>query len=202
MSARRTNNIDLYRYFDADGKLLYIGISLCAFRRAVEHSQSGWWNDVRRMERTPLGLTRKEAEQVERRAILAEKPLHNIARHLPKEKESRPRSHRLTPFDVASPLLPRRESNLRMDGRFSGVPVAIDLSRDIPHWADDEPRFSVATVAEILGTDRWVVERLIERRSLGADQAGPLRNLVRLSHLTQYLWECGAIIKFKEMVSA
>jgi len=71
---------DLYRFYDADDRLLYVGISLNAAQRASQHkAEKSWWSDVRRMEVTPLGVTtRFDAEQVERSAIEDERPLHNI----------------------------------------------------------------------------------------------------------------------------
>lgn len=75
---RRTH--DLYRFYDAQDRLLYIGISLNAAQRASQHkAKKSWWTDVRRMEVTPLGtITRSDAEQIERAAIQDEQPLHNI----------------------------------------------------------------------------------------------------------------------------
>ena len=69
---------DLYRYYDSDGRLLYVGISFSAIARAAQHrSDKGWWRDVDRMtvERMP---TRCDAEVAERHAIINEKPLHNV----------------------------------------------------------------------------------------------------------------------------
>lgn len=71
---------DLYRFYDADDRLLYVGISLNAAQRASQHkAEKSWWSDVRRMEVKPLGVvTRFEAERIERAAIENERPLHNI----------------------------------------------------------------------------------------------------------------------------
>lgn len=69
---------ELYRYFDNDGSLLYIGISLSAVARAVQHRQNAhWWDKVHRceVERFP---TRALAADAERKAIKAERPLHNV----------------------------------------------------------------------------------------------------------------------------
>lgn len=72
---------DLYRFYDADDRLLYVGISLNAAQRASQHKvEKPWWDDVRRMDVEHLGLmTRSEAEMVERGVIVDERPLHNIA---------------------------------------------------------------------------------------------------------------------------
>lgn len=72
--------IDLYRFFDADERLLYVGISLNAAKRASEHKKDKqWWSDVARMEVQHLDVSsRSEAEELERKAIRAERPVHNV----------------------------------------------------------------------------------------------------------------------------
>jgi len=69
---------DLYRYFDAEGRLLYVGISFSAIARAAQHREStGWWCDVARMHVEHLP-TRSDALDAERQAIRTEQPLHNV----------------------------------------------------------------------------------------------------------------------------
>lgn len=78
--------IDLYRFYDALDRLLYIGISLNAAQRASQHRQDKqWWGDVVRMEVEHLAVTsRREAEQLEREAIERESPLHNVVWNAPR----------------------------------------------------------------------------------------------------------------------
>ena len=67
----------LYRHFDAEGRLLYVGITNNYARRSGEHAEDKpWWRDVARseVERYP---TRKAALEAEKRAIIAEHPLDN-----------------------------------------------------------------------------------------------------------------------------
>lgn len=74
----------LYRHFDADGNLLYVGISLSALKRLAQHSQSAqWYCQIARVsiEHFP---TREEALDAEALAIHRENPLHNISRPHPK----------------------------------------------------------------------------------------------------------------------
>jgi hypothetical protein len=70
---------ELYRHFDKDNRLLYVGISYSALSRLMEghRSQSHWFDDIVRVEieRYP---TRKDAEKAELEAIGREKPLHNL----------------------------------------------------------------------------------------------------------------------------
>lgn len=70
---------DLYRHFDADGNLLYVGISLSAFERFRQHKRTSSWASkaVRmEMERFP---SRDEALAAEAVVIRSEKPMFNIA---------------------------------------------------------------------------------------------------------------------------
>lgn len=80
---RRKKHVDaptaLYRHFDAEGVLLYVGISMSVFSRTQSHGVcAAWWDRVARIdiERYP---DRKSAEEAEREAIKIEGPLHNKA---------------------------------------------------------------------------------------------------------------------------
>lgn len=68
----------LYRFFDADDVLLYVGIAGNPGRRFNEHNKDkDWWSQVARstMEHHP---DRHAALEAERLAIIAERPLHNV----------------------------------------------------------------------------------------------------------------------------
>lgn len=68
----------LYRHFDAEGRLLYVGISLSAIGRLSEHKQvSAWFWSIARVEVTAYA-NRRAVLKAERIAILREKPLHNV----------------------------------------------------------------------------------------------------------------------------
>jgi hypothetical protein len=72
--------VRLYRAYDSQRRLLYVGISLCALVRLANHrSQSDWFGEVRRLE-IELFSSRRLAEEAERRAIWAEGPVHNLQR--------------------------------------------------------------------------------------------------------------------------
>src|SRR5688572_7566222 len=71
--------MDLYRFYDRDDRLLYVGISLSAAKRASEHrAEKAWWSDVARMEVEHLDVSRSEAEAIEKEAIRSEAPLYNV----------------------------------------------------------------------------------------------------------------------------
>jgi hypothetical protein len=68
----------LYRHFDADGTLLYVGISLSTIHRLSEHAQcSHWFWRIARVEITPYA-TRDAAAKAELIAIQHEHPLYNV----------------------------------------------------------------------------------------------------------------------------
>lgn len=69
----------LYRLYNEDDQLLYIGISYSAIKRFAEHKDDKLWaKDVARIAIEQLGeITRPEAESIERDAIRSERPKHN-----------------------------------------------------------------------------------------------------------------------------
>jgi len=88
----------LYRHFDAEGRLLYVGISARALQRLATHGAvSHWFHLIVRvtLEHFP---SRADALLAEAAAIKAEGPLHNIAGVTPprakKQGTHRPREKR------------------------------------------------------------------------------------------------------------
>lgn len=72
-------NTELYRHFDGENALLYVGISLSTFTRLSQHrDHSQWFKKVARVsiEHFP---TREEAIAAEKKAIKTEAPMFNIA---------------------------------------------------------------------------------------------------------------------------
>ena len=77
-SSIRDGATDLYRFFDADGRLLYVGISFSAVARASQHrGEKPWWPEVANMT-VERHDTRDAAAEAELAAILSEKPIHNV----------------------------------------------------------------------------------------------------------------------------
>ncbi len=67
----------LYRHFDAEGNLLYIGISKSHMTRLGQHQHgSHWFWDITRIE-IEYFETREDAVTAEALAIAKEKPRHN-----------------------------------------------------------------------------------------------------------------------------
>lgn len=69
----------LYRHFDIDGKLLYVGISYDVEKRTKQHENlAEWFGEIAEI-KTEYFNTRKEAQAAEKEAIKTERPLHNVA---------------------------------------------------------------------------------------------------------------------------
>lgn len=72
-------NTQLYRHFDENNRLLYVGISLSTFARLSQHKDhSEWFKRVTQVTIEHFS-TREEAMAAEREAIKAEGPKFNIA---------------------------------------------------------------------------------------------------------------------------
>ena len=68
----------LYRHFDKDSTLLYVGVSLSAVHRLSQHkTHSGWFENISRVE-IEKHDSRELSIVAETEAIIREKPLHNI----------------------------------------------------------------------------------------------------------------------------
>lgn len=67
----------LYRHFDAEGRLLYVGISLSAVERLKQHvSRSGWSAEIASIT-VETHADREAAMKAEREAVERERPLYN-----------------------------------------------------------------------------------------------------------------------------
>jgi excinuclease UvrABC nuclease subunit len=74
----KNDGCQLYRHFGGDGTLLYVGVSISAFRRLAQHrGNAHWFGAIKRIEMQQFA-TREEALAAEREAIEREQPLFNI----------------------------------------------------------------------------------------------------------------------------
>lgn len=71
------NRFHLYRHFDADGSLLYVGQSANAFKRWGQHKGTSEWAAAAVTMRVEQFDSREAALAAERQAILLEKPRFN-----------------------------------------------------------------------------------------------------------------------------
>ncbi len=67
----------LYRCFDIDGVLLYVGISLSTISRMNEHRRAEWFDRCSQIE-IEHHDTRAGALEAEAKAIIDECPAHNV----------------------------------------------------------------------------------------------------------------------------
>lgn len=68
----------LYRFYDAEDRLLYVGLTTNPGRRVEKHrSEKSWWEEVNRIEIEHFDDL-STLRMAERTAIESERPLHNI----------------------------------------------------------------------------------------------------------------------------
>lgn len=80
LEERQKAPTQLYRYYDSNGTLLYVGISFSALVRAEQHKRAAsWWHLAVRMT-VETYCSRAEALAAETAAIRSEKPRFNIAK--------------------------------------------------------------------------------------------------------------------------
>lgn len=81
----------LYRFYDADDVLLYVGITMNPSQRWANHrEEKAWWSDVATV-RTQLFDSREAVAEAEIEAIRHERPLHNVVHNAPpKPTQQRP----------------------------------------------------------------------------------------------------------------
>jgi hypothetical protein len=75
----RDKPTDLYRHYDADGRLLHVGISLSAFARLKQHKAGAQWVGNAVTMHTVTHSNRAAAREAEIEAIRSENPLWNKA---------------------------------------------------------------------------------------------------------------------------
>jgi predicted GIY-YIG superfamily endonuclease len=80
----------LYRFFAADERLLYVGMTINPARRFEKHrGDKSWWSEVARIEVAHYP-TLEALRVAERQAIKSEKPVHNIRMNGGNGSEPRP----------------------------------------------------------------------------------------------------------------
>lgn len=111
----------LYRHFNNDGELLYVGISLSAIGRLRQHRDAApWFDAISRVEIVNYP-TREEALRAEAEAIHRENPRHNIHRPVGPSEAQRAREarDRLTRQIAFRLIYTRKEAALQLG--ISGV---------------------------------------------------------------------------------
>lgn len=167
----------LYRHYDAQDRLLYVGISLSAVARLTQHkSVAHWSSDIVRLtiETFP---TRELALEAERAAIEAEKPLHNVAHNADRARWEVP------PFP---PELSR--SYFMEDGEPHLVGVLVDAEGDEVQvdfsWVEGAPDFIRIGGLQSLAVDDATLEWLVNTREVAHEWAFKWR---KTKHWRDYL---------------
>jgi hypothetical protein len=107
----------LYRHFDREGNLLYIGESLSAINRTCQHRRdSAWFTDIH-MITIEQFETKDAAKEAEIGAIKKERPLHNVVFNAPPKPEPEPPVFRAPAFSQDTYLMNRERA-----AKFLGVP--------------------------------------------------------------------------------
>lgn len=138
----------LYRMFDAEGRLLYVGSTINLTQRFSEHHyDKPWWSTVAviRLEHLP---TRPELLAAEEAAIVAEKPLHNLTRRFRTEAQrEESRRQRALPKSQRKPYeMVRRRAHRGVDDHVLQSRLSLARSAGVPEsdieWALAHPWFA------------------------------------------------------------
>lgn len=124
----RSGGVYLYRHFDAEGRLLYVGITVDPVARLRNHKLNApWARDIARVEVSVAFGSREEAEDAERRVIRAEAPTYNTvhtADVLKEERAARVKAHAAAlGYPIRAREMRRASGN---EGRCSEVIADID----------------------------------------------------------------------------
>ncbi len=76
------NRAELYRHYDTDGNLLYVGVSHSTIVRLMGHKCTSAWFDQITTIKIERFDCREDALRAERKAIETESPLHNVKNSL------------------------------------------------------------------------------------------------------------------------
>ena len=78
----------LYRQYSKNGSLLYVGVSLIALKRIIQHSAcSSWFEEISKVEIEHFE-TKALALEAERSAIILENPIYNKNKRKPERGQS------------------------------------------------------------------------------------------------------------------
>ena len=135
----------LYRHYNAQGKLLYVGISYNALNRLSRHAlSSSWYDQIARIDITHFE-TREAAIEAEKNAIRSENPLFNIEFSLTRTKKTiRPSAPRITDKDVEK------------------YPLVVAEKSRIFYFFDK--RWSVSWIADFFGTEPAIINYVLRSR--------------------------------------
>jgi excisionase family DNA binding protein len=145
MSDAGNQKTQLYRHFDAEGSLLYVGISLSFVNRLSQHKDhSHWFDKISRVEVRSFP-TRQKALEAEKAAIQNENPKFNIA---------------------------HSKSKVVQIHKVGGIPGAAESRKGIV--ANVKPAYSYAEAGSLLGVSANTISKMVRDGHLGSTQLGPV----------------------------
>jgi predicted GIY-YIG superfamily endonuclease len=155
---------NLYRHFDAEGALLYVGVSLNTITRLAQHRASSmWFSKIARVDIETFD-SREAALRAERDAIVREKPLHNT-RH----------NHNASLVHVNATQVHAEES-------------ASDLSARVVQFA---PIYTMDEAMRVLEMGKTYLRRLVDEGKIGyverPGRAGQVRKMFTGWQILEYL---------------
>lgn len=192
----------VYQYFDANGVLLYVGMTSRGDARNVEHNKSkDWWPHVASQSVSHFG-SRATALEVERELISAFAPPFNVQHNARHEQA---RSHYLRKHVSVANVLP--PDLYRMLGRELPLhTVKNDKSRQLltlasspAHWAITG-NMRIGSVIRVLKSDNEVLGRIVEHSyqgrvlvlvwnyGKGADTSLPVSAAVRMKSVPKPMY--------------
>lgn len=132
----------LYRLFDADGALLYIGITISPQDRMKEHSwRKPWWPEVQRST-VEWHDTWHAAAEAEQAAISAEEPKYNVSsqlaavpsgsREVPQTALDAARAAYVASVNATNPLSARASSERFGISRRRADQIRAEVAREMP----------------------------------------------------------------------
>jgi predicted GIY-YIG superfamily endonuclease len=158
----------LYRHYDKEKKLLYVGISISALKRLGQHKKHAHWFSQIALVTIEMCETREAALTAERVAVQTEKPIYNIQLKAAPVKEK-------TAFQQAV-----SQSKEVLTNRL----VAFDVV------------YTTQEVARVLGLSQSAVQKLIYNEQIGFvvlpphKEGGPPKVRITGWHLIEYLEWC------------
>jgi excisionase family DNA binding protein len=142
----------LYRHFDKDGNLLYVGISINFLVRLSQHRDVSFWFSKIAEVKVEKFETRRMALEAETAAILKENPAHNL---------KRPKIESLIRAEI------NKEKDIEEEKE--NVRRGLFLTRKI---VDVRPVYSLSEAAEAMKTSPPKIKQLIADGSLGYVKIG------------------------------
>lgn len=156
----------LYRMYDADGVLLYIGITTNLEDRLADHRGfKGWWREVStiKLEHFP---TRSSAEDAERLAIETEVPRWNVRHGVSPAERSTPAS---------STVSTMRHRNFRIEDEIwiEATRIAELRGERLSQVLRDEIKREIAKYQHLIADDPVLAQRIADLRAKRKSAVSP-----------------------------